>query len=60
MSIYDEMRAELKELLDLVRLSEQYAAAVAHGALQPDQESNRQYEQRVVRINELSRKYGAL
>lgn len=60
MSIYDEMRAELKELLALVRQAEQYTAAVAHGALQPDQESNRQHEQRVVRIDELSRKYGAL
>lgn len=54
------MRAELKELLALVRQAAQYTAAVAHGALQPDRESNRQHEQLVVRIDELSRKYRAL
>ncbi|MNP58855.1 hypothetical protein D3C76_1538070 [compost metagenome] len=60
MSIYDEMRAELKELLALVSVAEQYTAAVVHGSLQPDQESNQQHEQRVVRIDELSRKLGVL
>ncbi len=60
MSIYDEMRAEIKELLVLVRKSEQYTAAVAHGVFLPDKKSNRQHEQRVVRIDELSRKYEAL
>lgn len=60
MSIYDEMREELKELLKLVRLSEQYTAAVAHNTLQPDQESSRQHEQRVMRIDALSRRYELL
>lgn len=58
--IYDEMRAELKELLALVRLEEQYTAAVGNGLVQADQESSRLHQQRAVRIDELSRKYGVL
>lgn len=58
MSIYDEMSAEIKELLALVREDVRYTVAEAHGKLQPDQESNRQHEQRMGRIDELSRKYG--
>jgi hypothetical protein len=60
MSIYDEMRTELKALLALVRESEQYTAAVTHGALTPDQETHRKHEQRAARIDDLSRKYGVL
>lgn len=36
MAIYDEMRVQLQELVDLVKQDEQYAAAVAHGAIQAD------------------------
>lgn len=60
MAIYDEMRADLTELVKLVRLDEQYAAAVAHGRLQADLETSRVHQQRAARINELSRKYGLL
>ena len=60
MTIYRDMQADLKELVKLVRLVEQYAAAVAHGSVQPDQDTKRLHDQRVVRIDELSRKYGLL
>lgn len=60
MSIYDDMQADLKELVKLVRLDEQYTAAVGHGLLLPDQESNRTHQMRAARIDELSRKYGLL
>ncbi|WP_219096229.1 hypothetical protein [Pseudomonas sp. UMAB-40] len=60
MSIYEEMRTELKALLALVRESEQYIAAVTHGDLVPDQASHRKHEQRAARIDDLSRRYGLL
>lgn len=60
MSIYDEMRSDLKELVRLVRLDEQYVAAVGHGIVQADQETSRAHQQRAARIDELSRKYGLL
>lgn len=60
MSIYDDMKVDLKELVALVRLDEQYTAAVGHGLLMPDQESNRTHHQRAMRIDELSRKYGLM
>ena len=34
MAIYDDMRAQLQELLDLVVQDEQYTAAVAQGVIQ--------------------------
>jgi hypothetical protein len=52
------MRHDLKELVKLVRLDEQYTAAVAHGALQADEATSRAHQQRAIRIDELSRKYG--
>jgi len=58
MTIYIEMQTELQELVDLVKLDEQYTAAVAHQAIQPDQGTDRVHQQRVVRIVELKRKYG--
>ena len=58
MAIYDEMRTDVQELVKLVRLDEQYAAAVAYGRLQADQETSRAHQQRAARINDLSRKYG--
>ncbi|WP_040107447.1 hypothetical protein [Azotobacter chroococcum] len=58
MSIYEEMKADLKELVKLVGQAEQYNAAVGYGALRPDEDTNRLHLQRAVRIDELSRKYG--
>ena len=37
MAIYEEMRAQLQELVDLVKQDEQYTAAVAYGAVGADQ-----------------------
>ncbi|MDV7211832.1 hypothetical protein, partial [Azotobacter beijerinckii] len=41
MSIYEEMKADLKELVKLVRQAEQYNAAVGYGALRADEDTNR-------------------
>jgi len=57
MAIYDEMRVQLQELLDLVRRDEQYTAAVAHGAIQADQGSAQAHQQRAMRIVELKRHF---
>jgi|LNAP01.1.fsa_nt_gb hypothetical protein len=57
--IYEEMQADIKELLKLVRLDVEYSAAVGHGVLKPDADSNRAHQQRAIRIDELTRKYGA-
>lgn len=53
-----EMRAELKELVELVRTDEQYTAIVAQGTVKLDYRSKRSNRQRMLRIDELSRKYG--
>lgn len=58
MNIYDEIKIDLNELLSLVKLSEQYVAACAHGTIVPDQQSNYSHTVRVTRIRELSDKYG--
>ncbi len=56
MAIYEEMRAQLQELVDLVKQDEQYAAPVAYGAIEADQGTAQ--EQRAARIVELKRNYG--
>lgn len=58
MAIYDEMRAQLQELVDLVVQDEQYTAAVAHGVIQADQGTADVHRQRATRINELKRYFG--
>ncbi len=60
MNIYDDMQKEIKELVRLIRLDEQFFALCAHGALNLDRESTLSHHQRVIRIEELSRKYGLL
>lgn len=58
MAIYDEMMVQLQELVDLVKMDEQYAAAIAHGAIQPDQATTEAHRQRAIRIVELKRQFG--
>lgn len=58
MSIYDEMRDLLQELIDLVKQDEQYAAAVAHGAIEADRETAAAHRQRATRIFKLKRHFG--
>ncbi|WP_326430319.1 hypothetical protein VQ574_21590 (plasmid) [Stutzerimonas frequens] len=58
MAIYDEMRVQLQELVDLVKQDEQYAAAVAHGAIQADSGTAEAHRQRATRIVELKRHFG--
>lgn len=58
MAIYDEMRVQLQELVDLVKQDEQYAAAVAHGAIQADRGTAEAHHQRATRIVELKRHFG--
>ncbi|WP_158249381.1 hypothetical protein [Pseudomonas sp. DP16D-R1] len=41
MAIYEQMQAQLQELMDLVKQDEQYTAAVAYGALQADRDNAR-------------------
>ena len=53
-----DMQKELKELVTLVRLDEKFTAVVAEGFFPLDQQSSQYYHQRVIRIDELSRKYG--
>lgn len=36
MAIYEEMQAQLQELVDLVKQDEQYTAAAAYGAVEAD------------------------
>lgn len=57
--IYDEMREDIKELIALVRKDEQYNAAIAAGSVKPSQETSRDHENRALRIDDLTRKYGA-
>ncbi len=58
MAIYEQMQAQLQELMDLVKQDEQYTAAVAYGALQADRDNARAHQQRTARIVELKRNYG--
>lgn len=54
MPIYDEIRQQLQELVDLIKLDEQYTAAVAHGAIQPDRDTALAHQKRTARIVELN------
>ncbi|NWN50478.1 hypothetical protein HT121_24230 [Pseudomonas sp. MAFF 301514] len=58
MSIYEEIQAHLRELVDLVKQDEQYTAAVAYGAIVADQGTAEAHQQRAARIVELKRNYG--
>lgn len=60
MPIYEEMQAQLQELLDLVKQDEQYSAAVAYGAVEADQGTAHAHQQRAARIVELKRNYGLM
>lgn len=55
-----DVRAELKELITLVRMDEKYTAVILDGVLPIDQQSSEYHYQRMTRIYELSRKYGLL
>lgn len=58
MSIYDEMRLQLQELIDLIKQDEQYSAAVACGAVKADAGTAAAHQQRIARIVDLKRLYG--
>lgn len=58
MAIYDEMRAQLQELIELLEQDTQYTDAVAHGAIVADQGTAQSHQQRAARIVELKRNYG--
>lgn len=58
MAIYDEMRVQLQELVDLVKQDEQYAAAVASGSIKADRDIAEVHRQRATRIVELKRHFG--
>jgi hypothetical protein len=60
MAIYDEMRSQLQELVDLLEQDVQYTAAVAHGAILADQGTAQTHQQRAARIVELKRTYGLM
>jgi len=53
-----QMRAQLQELVDLVKQDEQYTAAVAYGAIVADHGTTEAHHQRAARIVELKRNYG--
>ena len=55
-----EVRAELKELITLIRMDEKYTAVVLDGVLPVDELSSECHYQRMTRIYELSYKYGLL
>lgn len=57
MAIYEEMQAQLQELVGLVKQDEQYTAAVAYGAVEADQ-GTAQALHSGPRIVELKRNYG--
>ncbi|WLG57722.1 hypothetical protein PSH77_04195 [Pseudomonas extremorientalis] len=46
MAIYEEIQAQLQELVDLVKQDEQYTAAVAYGAIVADQGTAEAHQQR--------------
>jgi hypothetical protein len=56
--VFDQLRNEIKELLALVRLDEQYCAAVTSGAVVPDAKTVEDHARRSARIAELSSRYG--
>jgi len=58
MSIYDDMRSQLQELIDLIKRDEQYTAAVGHGAVKADQHTAEAHQARVARIVELKHHFG--
>ncbi len=58
MAIYEEMQAQLQELVDLVKQDEQYTAAVAYGAVEADRCTAQVHQKRAARIVELKRNYG--
>ena len=55
-----EVRAELKELIALVRMDEKYTAVILDGVLPVDPLSIECHSQRISRIYEISNKYGLL
>ncbi|KPB96742.1 hypothetical protein [Pseudomonas syringae group genomosp. 3] len=54
----DNVRIEIKELMDLIRLDEKYASLAADRVLPIDQQALQFHFQRRSRIEEISRKYG--
>lgn len=56
--IFDDMRRELKELLDLVRRDEQYSAAVMSGKVVPSAEAQAEHARRATRIADITDRYG--
>lgn len=56
--VFDDVRKDLKELLELVRKAEQYSTSIGNGTLIPDQATNQIHQDRAIRIDELIRKYG--
>ena len=55
--IFDEMRSDLKELVQLVRLDEQYCAGINAGAV-PTESAKADHARRAFRIAELSKQFG--
>ncbi len=58
--VFDDMRRDLKELMDLVRRDEQYSAAVMSGKVVPSIEAAAAHTQRALRVSELTNQYGLL
>lgn len=56
--LFDDMRGELKELMDLVRRDEQYSAAVMSGKVVPSANAMAEHSRRATRIAELTDRYG--
>ena len=56
--VFDDMRRDLKELIELVRRDEQYCAAVMSGKVVPGDEAATMHTQRASRISELTNQYG--
>lgn len=56
--IFDDMRSELKELLGLIRLDEQYCGQVMSGKVVPSTEARAEHSRRAMRIVELTDRYG--
>ncbi|WP_346396829.1 hypothetical protein [Pseudomonas syringae] len=54
----DELRIEIKELMDLIRLDEKFSSLAADRILPIDQQALQCHGQRRIRIEEISRKYG--
>ena len=60
MRVYKDMQEELKELIRLVKLEEKYSVLVSDGLLPLDLESIKFHDDSVLRIAELSQKYGLI